>query len=142
MNMQKINKALMLGGVAAVTLGSALEASAVQCDALAVIKSPSACTIAVGQGAGNFIVTPITVRLSANVVMAHEGDDTAAAFKAASAKGMHTFGGTTNGGAVMACQVASIANPHAGAAMALTTGGLPIAVTDAVGNVASGGGCF
>jgi hypothetical protein len=107
METKKIVDALILGGVLVVSLGSQAAF------AINICNDGVAGTITVG----SFIQTVFPVKCSANVQVDY-ADISAlrATTKGMSKKGMHSFGGSTEGGAIKACETASISytSPIAG----------------------------
>ena len=107
MESKKVIEALMLGGVLVVSMANQTASATNICN------NGTAGTITTG----SFIQSVFPVKCSANVQVDYV-DSTAvlAVTKGMSVKGMHSFGGSTEGGSVKACETASIAytSPVAG----------------------------
>lgn len=91
----------MLGGVLVVSMANQ------------TANATAACTDGVantaGVTAGSFIKQAFNVKCSASVDVDYvDASDTLAVVKGMSRKGMHSFGGSTDGGAVKACETTSI----------------------------------
>lgn len=107
MESKKIVEALMLGGVLVVSMASQTASASPICN------NGTAGTIT----AGSFIQSVFPVKCSSNVTVDYvDSSAVLAVTKGMSAKGMHSFGGSTEGGAVKACETTSItfATPTAG----------------------------
>lgn len=105
--MNKQSKIFVMGGVLAMGVAS---------NAHAVV----ACSVAGGAQSvtGNptsFIRDGFTPRCSANVVVNFEQDANRVDVRGASAKGMHTFGGSSEGGGVVQCESPSVSAPDTSA---------------------------
>lgn len=105
-----VNKHVVVAaGVLAINLMAPMEA---QASATAITSAASAQTVAVASGAaGGYVVSGFNLNISAHTSLAYDGDTTAVGVKAANSKGMHTFGGSSNGGSVKACESSSVATP-------------------------------
>jgi len=109
MDKMKAAEVVVLGGVLAVTLMAPLNANATL-----VSSTPSAQTQSISASAANgYVVTGFNLNMSANVSLGYDGNTTQVAVQTANAKGMHTFGGSSQGGSVAACQTASVSTPVA-----------------------------
>ena len=110
MESKKIVEALMLGGVLVVSMASQTA------NATLVCTDGVANTAGVTAGS-NFVKQTFFVKCSANVdVDVVDSTPTLAVVKGMSRKGMHSFGGSTDGGSVKVCETTSIsyAAPTAG----------------------------
>ncbi|PHV10380.1 hypothetical protein [Chitinimonas sp. BJB300] len=72
--------------------------------------------------AGGYVLEAFKLNCSANVVLAYDGDATAVGVKSASKKGMHTFGGSSNGGSVKQCEPTSVNTANITLTASITTG--------------------
>lgn len=110
--MEKNSKITVLGGVLAVSLLSRAEAGAV---------NGGVCSAGVGQSIvgspTSFIRENILPRCSSGVTASYNQDAVAVSVRAASLKGMHTFGGWSGAG-IAQCESSSVADPAATAAIA------------------------
>ncbi|WP_432723349.1 hypothetical protein R0381_001152 [Jeongeupia wiesaeckerbachi] len=114
----KVKAALLAGGVVAISMTSSVFAAAT-----AVTSAATAQTVSVASSAaGGYVAEAFKLNVSANVAMSYDGDTTAVGVKSGNSKGMHTFGGSSNGGAVKACESTSIANPAASLTATITAG--------------------
>ena len=111
--MDKSTKIVVMGGVVAIGLISS------QANAATACTTGTASSI-VG-AAGSFIKDTFTPKCSVGVTVSFLQDGSAIAVKSGSSKGMHTFGGSSEGGGVRQCQSSSIATPESSAATAPTT---------------------
>lgn len=107
MESKRIVEALMLGGVLVVSMANQ------------TANATAACTDGVASqvSAGTFIKQAFNVKCSASVDVDYaDVNDTLATVKGMSRKGMHSFGGSTEGGSVKVCETASISytSPVAG----------------------------
>lgn len=104
--MKKQSKFLVLGGI--VALGFSANAQAVV-----------ACAGVAGSGTAvpasttNFVRDAFTPKCSANVAVNYAQDTSLIAVRGGSSKGMHTFGGTSEGGGILQCESTSAATPSA-----------------------------
>lgn len=103
-NAKKIE--VVLAGMAlAVTLG-----------APAVSYGAAACTTgtatAVTGNPGSFVKDTFTPKCSTAVTVNYTQDSAAISARSGTAGGMHTFGGSSEGGGVIQCESSSVANPH------------------------------
>lgn len=109
--MNKQSKIIVMGGV--IALGFAGNA-----------MGAAACSGTAGNGTSvtgvstSFIRDGFTPKCSANVTVSYTQSDTAVAVKGGSSKGMHTFGGTSEGGGVKQCETTSVTAPGTSAATA------------------------
>jgi len=107
MDKMKAAEVVVLGGVLAVSLLAPLNANA---DVLS--SAPSAQTQSISASAANgYVVTGFNLNMSSNVSLGFDGNTTQVAVKTANVKGMHTFGGSSQGGSVAACETASVSTP-------------------------------
>ena len=102
--MSKNAKILVVGGVLAVGMLNAYAASSTAC----TTGTPTS----IAGNAGSFVKDTFTPKCSGGVSLGYNDSATSMGVKAGSAKGMHTFGGGTEGGGVTQCESSSIANPH------------------------------
>ncbi len=90
-------------------------ALAVTLSAPAVSYAASACTTGVGSSVvGNtasFVKDTFTPKCSAGVNVNYTQSSSAISVNAAHPSGMHTFGGTSEGGGVIQCESSSVTNP-------------------------------
>lgn len=95
-----------------VVLGSAL---VLNLAATNYAVAATACSDAVGSSivssATGFVKQDFLAKCSKNVNVVYAESNTDFAVKSGSIKGMHTFGGSTIGGAVGACEQTSVSNP-------------------------------
>lgn len=111
MDMKKTAHIVLTSGVLAVGLTTALQANAA---GTSITSKASAQTVDVASGAaGGYVVEAFKLNISAHTALTYDGNTTAVGVKTGNSKGMHTFGGSSNGGAVKACQKESIADPAA-----------------------------
>ena len=104
-------KVIVAGGVFAITLAAPMMAEAAATD---IASAATAQTQAVASGAaGGYVVEDFNLNLSAHTSLSYDGNATAVGVKAANSKGMHTFGGSSAGGAVKACETSSLTAPTA-----------------------------
>lgn len=100
-----------------VVLGSALVLNLAASNYANAALSGNACSngqgVSIVSEASGFVKSDFVTKCSANTVVAYNSNTTDFAVKSASVKGMHTFGGSTVGGAVAACEKVSLASPHA-----------------------------
>ncbi|MFC4160922.1 hypothetical protein [Chitinimonas lacunae] len=107
MDMKKTAELVMMGGMLVISMANANAA------ATTITASTKAQTADVAtSAAGGYVLEAFKLNLSANVALSYDGDTTAVGVKTGSAKGMHTFGGSSNGGSVKQCEAASIASPN------------------------------
>lgn len=111
MDMKKAAEVVVMGSMLAVSFaanaGTVAAATKAQTHAVAV---------------GTYVLEAFTLNISANVGMQYlDTDPQAVAVTTANVKGMHTFGGTSNGGSVRQCESTSVAAPLPGTP-SLTTG--------------------
>ncbi len=103
--MNKNAKILVVGGVLAVGMLNAY-----------AVTTGAGCTAGVGISiAGNstsFVKDTFTPKCSGGVSLGYHDSGTAMGVKAGSSKGMHTFGGGTDGGGVTQCESSSISHPE------------------------------
>ena len=113
MEKKQIAHALMVGGVLVVSMAAqqpAFAAVTVACNQGTAAEVAGATT--------NFVVQAFTPKCSANVdVSFNDISTTKATVKSMSSKGMHNFGGSSDGGSIKACETQSVAyaQPTAGA---------------------------
>ena len=97
-----------------VVLGSALVLNLAATN-YAMAAAQTACIDAAGStiasNASSFVKNDFVAKCSKNVTVYYDQNATDFAVKSASVKGMHTFGGSTQGGAVAACEGTSVSNP-------------------------------
>ena len=108
--MEKSTKIVVMGGVVAIGLISSQANAEVAC-------TTGTATSIVG-AAGSFIKDTFTPKCSTGVTVSFLQNGNAIAVKSGSSKGMHTFGGSSEGGGVTQCQSSSIATPESSAATA------------------------
>lgn len=112
--MNKQSKIIVMGGVIALGLsGNAM--GAVGCNGTAgngtsVTGNPT-----------SFIRDGFTPKCSANVTVNYDQNALMVAVRGGSSKGMHTFGGTSEGGGIVQCETTSLATPASTATV--TVGG-------------------
>lgn len=112
-------KVIVAGGVFAVTLMAPMMA-----EAAAVPSSASSQTISIASGAaGGYVVESFSLNVSAHTALDYIGGPTVVGVKAGNSKGMHTFGGSSAGGAVKACETSSVTDPAASLGAAGTATG-------------------
>lgn len=104
--MNKNAKILVVGGVLAVGTLNAYAASVVTC-------ANAAGTSIVGNSS-SFIKDTFTPKCSGGVSVAFIDNASSLGVKAGSSKGMHTFGGSTEGGGITQCESSSVASPTTG----------------------------
>lgn len=113
--MNKNAKILVVGGVLAVGMLNAYAAT-----------TGTACTEGVASSiagaAGSFVKDTFTPKCSGGVSLGYNDSATSMGVKSGSSKGMHTFGGGTEGGGVTQCESSSIASPHTQATSAAANG--------------------
>lgn len=111
-NAKKI-EVVLSGMVLAVTLG-----------APAVSYGAAACTTgsatAVTGNPASFVKDTFTPKCSTAVTVNYTQTDAAIAARSGTAGGMHTFGGSSEGGGVIQCESSSVAAPHEAAAQPTT----------------------
>lgn len=97
-----------------VVLGSALVLN-IAASNYAMAAATNACTdgsgVTIASSASNFVKTDFVTKCSRNTTVVYDMNATDFAVKSASVKGMHTFGGSTMGGTVAACENTSVASP-------------------------------
>ena len=113
---------VILGCAVAITLAAPMAHAAVT---IAATETPAAATVVGGAsgGLGGFTVSDFVFQQSRNVAVYADGNATAVAVSTASTKGRQTFGGSSNGGSVAACQSTSVASPAPLSALTLTAAG-------------------
>jgi len=111
--MNKQSKILVMGGVLALGAANANAAATAAC-ALGVPAT-------VAGNPTSFIRDGFTPRCSANVTVYFDQNASRVDVHGGSAKGMHTFGGTSEGGGVVQCETSSMATP-ATSAQTVTVG--------------------
>lgn len=102
MEKKQIAQALMVGGVLVLSMAQQVASAA----------AVNACSdgLAVQVSTGAFVLQAFTPKCSASVdVSFNDVDATKATVKSMSRKGMHNFGGSSEGGAVKACEATSVA---------------------------------
>ncbi|GAB3268487.1 hypothetical protein [Chitinimonas naiadis] len=106
MELKKATEVVILGGVLAVAMTASMNA-----EARAIGSSATAqANVSITSGeAGGYVVSPFAITLSAHTALAFDGSPTQAGVKSMNSKGMHSFGGSTAGGSVTACEISSIA---------------------------------
>lgn len=112
-------KIIVMGGVIAMGMASnayAVEACNATTGAVSVTGNPT-----------SFIRDGFTPRCSANVVVNFLQDGTRVDVRGASSKGMHTFGGSSEGGGVLQCESGSVSLPATKASPTLSSPCLPAA---------------
>jgi len=112
--MNKNAKILVVGGVLAVGMMNAYAASATAC----TTGTPTS----IAGATGSFVKDTFTPKCSGGVTLGYNDSATSMGVKAGSSKGMHTFGGGTEGGGVTQCESSSIASPHTLATSAAANG--------------------
>jgi len=118
MDLKKTTEVVAIGSVLAVTLLTQAHAAGTSIAATATAQPQ-----AIAAGAANsYVVTAFTLNISANTSLAYDGNTTQVAINTANSKGMHTFGGSSQGGSVSACQTTSVQTPAANASLSLTNG--------------------
>lgn len=116
--MKSQTKILVMGGILAMGAASSVQAA-------------TACSGTAGNGTqvvgatGSFVKDSFTPKCSANVTVAYTDSVSMIAVRGGSSKGMHTFGGTSEGGGILQCESSSAANPHTTAATVSATNGCP-----------------
>ncbi len=118
MEMKKVTEAILVGGVLAVSMMNANAAVV----AIASAATAQAAVPVATSAAGGYVVSAFNLTLSAHTSLAYDGDPTAVGVHSANAKGMHTFGGSTAGGAVRACQTTSVSVPTATTVSSISAG--------------------
>lgn len=117
MDIKKTAELVMIGGMLVIsTANTAAQAASISPSASATVRDVTS-----GE-AGGYVLEAFKLNLSANVSLAYDGNATAVAVKSASQKGMHTFGGTSNGGSVKQCEATSLASPTASLSVDLSDG--------------------
>lgn len=121
MKTKNLSKVIMLGGAVVSMMSAAPVFAAGSCDATAGLTTST--TLAPGAENG-LVESPLTMYCSNNVYLGWAGNSTGTevAVRAGSKKGMHTFGVSSRGGSVRACETASLTAPHTTAAT-VTAGG-------------------
>lgn len=115
--MSNKTKILAVGGVLAMAFAGGSQAAGTQaCGGVAGNGTP-----VVGATA-NFIKDGFTPKCSANVTVNFLDSASSVGVKGGSAKGMHSFGGSSEGGGILQCESSSIATPNASAASVTATG--------------------
>lgn len=103
-------KVIVAGGVFAITLAAPMMAEA----ATDIASAATAQTVSVAaSAAGGYVVEAFNLNLSAHTSLSYDGNATAVGVKSANSKGMHTFGGSSAGGSVKACETTSVTTPSA-----------------------------
>jgi len=119
MDLKKTTEVIAVGSVLAISVLAAVDANAT----LAVTSASTAQTVAVTAGAaGSYVVTAFNLNVSANTSVGFNGNPTQVAVQSANVKGMHHFGGSSQGGSVSACETTSVATPTASDPTATGTG--------------------
>ncbi|GLS04045.1 hypothetical protein GCM10007860_11910 [Chitiniphilus shinanonensis] len=109
---KKVQAALIAGGVLAISMAS--NAYAAPCGGdVAATGTPQTCDVSSGDANG-YVSEAFKLNISANVALKYDGSPTVVAVTSANTKGMHTFGGSSQGGAVAACEPTSVGNPVPG----------------------------
>lgn len=114
--MNKQSKIVVIGGVIAMGVAS---------NAFAVV----ACSGTAGNGTSvtgattNFIRDGFTPKCSANVTVNFVQGADRVDVRGGSSKGMHTFGGSSEGGGIVQCESSSVATPSANASVTAGSGG-------------------
>ncbi|QDQ26273.1 hypothetical protein FNU76_07810 [Chitinimonas arctica] len=107
MQVKKSTELVVVGGMLALSLISSYADAA----AVVISDSPTSQTATVATAsAGGYVLEEFRLNLSANVKLAYDGDGQAVAVKTGNKKGMHTFGGSSNGGSVKQCEATSLAS--------------------------------
>ncbi|MGQ5524753.1 hypothetical protein ACUHMQ_16035 [Chitinimonas sp. PSY-7] len=106
MDMKKTTEVVVMGSMLALTLAAPLNAHAAETKIAATTKAKTETV-----GTGTYVLEPFTLNISANVAMSYDSDATRVAVTTANEKGMHTFGGTSNGGSVRQCESSSLSAP-------------------------------
>jgi hypothetical protein len=108
MDIKKTTEVVVMGSMLALTMAAPLNAYA----ATAIAPALKATTAAIPTG--SYVLEAFTLNISANVGMQYDAENpTMVAVTTANQKGMHTFGGTSNGGSVKQCEATSVATPTA-----------------------------
>lgn len=108
---------VLTGAALAVTLGTPLvsyAATGTGCNAGNASQITGAAT--------NFVKDNFTPKCSVGVTVVYNDLGAAFTVKAANTSGMHTFGGTSDGGAVIQCESSSVASPTSGLSAGSTNG--------------------
>lgn len=104
MDMKKAAEIVVMGSMLAVSMAAT---------AGGVTATTKAQTAVVNTG--TYVLESFTLNVSANVGMNWDDTDPqAVAVTSANTKGMHTFGGTSNGGSVKQCESTSVTSPTPG----------------------------
>lgn len=112
MKTKNLSKVIMLGGAVVSMMSAAPVFADGNCDA-ATGGITTSTTLAAGAENG-LVESPLTMYCSNNVYLgwAANATGTEVAVRAGSKKGMHTFGVSSRGGSVRACETTSLTAPH------------------------------
>lgn len=108
--MDKSTKIVVMGGVLAIGLLSQAQAAGNACS--------SGTGVAIAGNSASFIKDSFTPKCSTGVEASFAQSTTAVSVRSGSSKGMHTFGGTSDGGGVAQCESSSVSAPATTAATA------------------------
>jgi len=105
MDIKKATEVVVMGSMLALTVAAPLN---VQAGTISAQNKAQTAAISTGV----YVLEPFTLNISANVAMQYEDTDPkVVAVTTANQKGMHTFGGTSNGGSIKQCEASSVAAP-------------------------------
>lgn len=108
MDSKKIAEAVLVGGILAISLSQTASAA----DTFSLTASTTGTTQAIASGDfAGYVQVPVSVFTSSNVGASIVGDITGVGVSTANIKGMRTFGSSSAGGAVVACQTTSVSAP-------------------------------
>ena len=111
--MDKSTKIVVMGGVLAIGLVTSQAQAATGCT--------TGTASSVTGNSASFIKDTFTPKCSTGVTVTFTQSGSAISVKSGSTKGMHTFGGTSEGGGVSQCESSSLAAPATTAATAPAT---------------------
>jgi len=118
MEIKKGTELVVMGGVLALSLAAPFAEAGTA--ASTGVATASTATVTTG-AAGSYVLEGFNLNISANVALSYDGNTTAVGVKSGSLKGMHTFGGSSNGGSVKQCECASVASSAIAGSVAQVT---------------------